>query len=272
MAPTPPQWPRPVRMVVTVGVLLGMFLGWIVEWLLQLAAMAVMYPFSTRAQRHDVCSYIFHAAHCIIMVKLNPLWHLTILEPKPAAPKGAPYMYMFNHLGNADPFMSLYLTWPDSAKWVGKGSLYNIPFGGWCLRNNGDLQVKFTKEKGGWGTAKGSVRALMEDAAVVLRRNKPIGVFPEGARNTAPEGPVGEFKLGFFDLAIKENALIIPCALSGFEGYWPVHDWVLGDAMGYASWCAPISPKGHTAESLAALVHKTISKKRESHPDRVKAN
>ncbi len=99
------------------------------------------------------------------------------------------YLFMMNHLSNADPYLAVRLFWsptlPD-AKWAIKSALFSIPFGGWCLGNRGDLRVKFTKEKGGWGTEKGSVGAMMQQATGILKRGNPLNVFPEGGRNAHP--------------------------------------------------------------------------------------
>jgi 1-acyl-sn-glycerol-3-phosphate acyltransferase len=261
-----------VRALLTVVLLLGMLVGWVLCWAAQLVVIAAMFPFTKKTQREDMCGLMFRTVCYVILDILNPMWGLTILRPLPDFPANTPHMYMMNHLGNADPWMCIRWMWPVDCKWICKGSLFKVPFGGWCLRNNGDLEVKFTKAKGGWGTEKGSVRGLMDDAAALLRRNQPIALFPEGVRNPKPEGGLGEFKAGFFDLAVKEGATIIPVALSGYEGYWPVHDWVFGCSQGYVTCGDPISPEGHTAETLMALVHKTISEMRDTHPDRKQAS
>jgi 1-acyl-sn-glycerol-3-phosphate acyltransferase len=258
-------------MVMTVLLLLGLFASWVVCWFLQLATQAAMLPFSTVEQREDACCLVFRTACILVLNVLNPLWRQVVLRPRPALPANTPHMYMFNHVSNADGFQVIEHLWPAGCKFIGKGDLFKVPFGGWCLRNNGDLEVKFTKEKGGWGTEKGSVKKLMEDAAKLMRRNHAIGLFPEGGCNPTPEGALQAFKPGFFDLAIKEGALIVPCAISGQERMWLRKDWVFGSATGYVSFGDPISPEGHTAETLMTLVHKTISDMRELHPDRTRA-
>lgn len=261
-----------VRAVGTVLVFLNMFLGWIVAWLLQTIAKAVMFPFSTPEQRGDVCGRIFRTVNMIVMDLLNPFWCMNQVRcaDRSKLPKDRPVIYMINHLSNSDPWGCIRVIWPVECKWICKGSLFKIPFGGWALKNNNDLAVKFTSAKGGWGTEKGSVKSLMDDAASNLRRLQPIAVFPEGVRSFNPDGPVGEFKAGFFDLAIKENALIVPVALSGTEKWWPRGDWKLNRAQAYSSVGDAIDPQtlGST-EELMAKVHSAITELREQHPDRV---
>lgn len=261
-----------LRAVLTIVLLLLMFLSWVVALLLQYAAIALMYPFSTKEQRQDVCGYIFRFMNFLVLDLLNPMWSNKNLRPldRSKLPKGRPIIFMMNHLSNSDPWTCIRLLWPYDCKWICKGSLFSVPVGGWCLTNNGDLAVRFTKEKGGWGTEKGSVKALMDDAAQLLRRGQPIAVFPEGVRNKDGNGLMGEFKVGFFDLAIKEGAIIVPVAISGTHNMWPKGSWMFGFAKGYGTVCDYIETKGLTTEQLVEKTRKAIDAARNSHPDRQK--
>jgi len=265
---------NPVWTLITVVLLLLMLVSWVLCWLLQTLVQILAFPFTTAETRSDICGKLFRGFNLVVLDFMNPLWRIKVLRKwdQSKLDPNRPYLFMFNHLSNADPWLCIRLMFPVDCKWICKGSLFKIPFGGWCLRNNGDLEVKFTKEKGGWGTEKGSVRTLMDDAAKCLRRNQPIAVFPEGVRNQKPEGPLGEFKPGFFDLAMKERAQIVPVAWSGNEHCWPVHSGVFGPATAYATVLDPIdTAKFDDVEALIAAVREVITTARESHPDRVAA-
>ncbi len=265
-----------LRAIFTVYQFLLLLLTWIVAWTIQEIAKLILTIGGAKKPTKDWwCSKIFRFLNQITMCHLNPFWTIHILKqiPKNIDPKEK-YLVMLNHLSNADPWviLRLFVTAPGRDwRFVCKGSLFKVPFGGWSLRNNGDLEVKFTKEKGGWGTEKGSVKTLLDDSCVTVESGATVALFPEGIRNPNPDGPLGEFKQGYFDLAVEKGYKILPIAISGSETCWPVHDWKLNAADVFIT-CgdALISPEGHTGESLKEAVWKKITEMRESHPDRQK--
>eukprot|EP00672_Neobodo_designis_P024385 CAMPEP_0174827638 /NCGR_PEP_ID=MMETSP1114-20130205/847_1 /TAXON_ID=312471 /ORGANISM="Neobodo designis, Strain CCAP 1951/1" /LENGTH=273 /DNA_ID=CAMNT_0016061309 /DNA_START=47 /DNA_END=868 /DNA_ORIENTATION=+ len=259
-----------VRAVLTVAVFLLLLATWVVAWVCQKVATLAMLPWAKKHQIQDVNGRIFRTLNMIVMDLLHPMWRTKIVKPfRPETlPKGRPVIYMFNHLSNSDPWTAIRILWPIDCKWICKGSLFKVPFGGWCLENAGDLAVRFTSAKGGWGTEKGSVKQLMEDAAELLRREQPIAVFPEGVRSYDPEGELNEFKPGFFDLAIKEGAIIVPIALSGTHRMWPRGDWKFGFATCYAAVGEHIETKGMETEALVKETRDTMTAMVNDLPDR----
>lgn len=260
-----------LRAIFSVYQFLLLLLSWIIAWLLQEITKLVLLPFTNKHQRHWYCSKIFRALNQISMDHLNPFWTINILKGMPPIKPDDKYIVMLNHLSNADPWVILRLFVFSRFDWrfVCKGSLFKVPFGGWALANNGDVAVKFTKEKNGWGTEKGSVKVLMQDSVDIIENGAALAVFPEGVRNPKPEGEMSEFKQGYFDLAVEKGYKILPIAISGSETCWPVHDWKLDSATVYIT-CADalISPQGHDGASLKDLVYKKITEMRETHPDR----
>lgn len=61
----------------------------------------------------------------------------------------------------------------------------------------------------------------LKKAREVLHDRGYLGIFPEGIRSF--DGKLGEFKEGFATLAYKEQAPIIPLAISGTYEAWPRH-------------------------------------------------
>lgn len=257
----------PVRFLGTVFSGLCILISWIVAWLIQLITIAVTFPLTDANQRADICGHIFRRINFFAAIQLNPLWTLKILRPFPEIKSGK-FVVAMNHLSNADPWLCIGPIMPHDCKWVCKGSLFSVPFGGWCLANNGDLKVEFTSDKGGWGTKKGSVKSMMDQARACLVRGQPIAVYPEGVRNFNPNGPLNEFKLGFFTLAVETEASVVPIAISGSEKCWPRGQALFDAATVYMTCGDPISSIGHTAESLRDKVQSVVATLRDSHPDR----
>ena len=245
-------------------------LGWILVWVLQTVFKFIAFPFTSVEHRQDVCGWLFRGVNYFLLDIMNPLWSTTGIRPwdRKKMKQGKPFMFMFNHLSNADPWLCIRLMFPTDCKWVCKGSLFKVPFGGWCLRNNGDLEVKFVDNKSS-RTVKGSTALLMEQATRALRRHQPLAIFPEGTRSHDADGPLYPFKRGFFDLAVAEGAQIVPVAWSGNQTCWPVGGWQFAPATTYASVGDPIDPDGHTGQSLMEECWKVITEMREQHPDRV---
>lgn len=263
-----PMW---FRTIASVLFFIALLLSWVVAWLLQVILIAGMYFFYTKKQRQYACGWLFRTLSMLLCDKLNPIWNVkTVSVSEKKVSPDVPTIYMFNHLSNCDPWLCIRAIWPVDCKWVAKGSLFKVPFGGWCLGNNGDIAVKFTAEKDGWGTEKGSVRSMMEHSAQLLRDHYPIAIFPEGVRSFNPEGPIGEFKDGFFILAIQEKATIVPVAISGTDKLWPRKAWQMNFGTSYQSVGAPISAEGHTVETLKKAVYDAMTEMREKHPDRLK--
>lgn len=137
-----------VRALITIVMGLILCLAWILAWLTQLVAIGLLYPFTTPEVRQDVCGSIFRNYNMWLFVFLHPLWYTKILRPFPKV--DGSFIGVINHLSNADPWICIRPFWPTDCKWIAKGSLFKLPFAGWCLKNGGDLPVYFTTEKGGW--------------------------------------------------------------------------------------------------------------------------
>lgn len=245
-------------------------LQWIVSWVLQVIFMILAYPFLSCEQLQDGCSYIFRVLSFFCTDCLNPFWRSHILRPFPKKDmEGKKVLVMMNHLSAADPFLMVRVLLPRDATWIAKDVLFRIPFGGWCLSNADDLRVYFKNKEKGFETVKGTVGVMMEHARRKLRRGRLLAVFPEGTRNKRPEGAILPFRLGFFTLAIEENATIVPVAISGTESCWSKGSFLIGGADAYFSCGSPVDASNFkTAEELRDYVWQSINELRESHPDR----
>lgn len=265
----------PLRLLGTIYTGLCISCGLVLVYLAQMITKLACYPFTDAHHRSLICARILDVVSYFTTTVLNPLWSVKILTPIPKlvthADKSKPpkCIFVINHLSNADPWICSGAGIPSESAWICKGDLFKIPIGGWTLANSGHLKVEFTKEKGGWGTKKGAIAKMMEQATDYIESGRAIVVYPEGVRNPNPEGPIGEFKLGFFNLAVKTDAFIIPVAMSGSEKMWPVGESLFDSSTAFVSYGEPISAKGETPESLRDKTHKIISDMRDKHPDRL---
>eukprot|EP00744_Colponema_vietnamica_P011695 GILI01016445.1.p1 GENE.GILI01016445.1~~GILI01016445.1.p1 ORF type:complete len:301 (-),score=70.80 GILI01016445.1:289-1191(-) len=242
--------------------------GWIITCAAQYTYKLLAFPFTNAVQRQNICGHIFRRMSYVTAVLCNPLWNVTIVKPLKPLTDTRNTILVMNHLSNADPWICSGAMLPHETKWISKASLFNIPLGGWAMANSGDLKIEFTKEKGGWGTKKGSISKLMDKAKTYLLRGWIVAVYPEGVRNPLPNGPIGEFKLGFFTLAVEMGSTLVPMAVSGTEKMWPLTESFFDCSRAYISFGEPISAVGETAESLRDKTYKVISDLRDKHPDR----
>jgi 1-acyl-sn-glycerol-3-phosphate acyltransferase len=115
------------------------------------------------------------------------------------------FVYVSNHQSLLDTLL-LGAFLPGDYKWAVKSSLLNIPFLGWHLRLSGHVEV----DRGG---DRKTVVSTLDRFVEVLRRGKPLVVFPEGTRS--PDGRVRAFKKGVFHSAVRAGVPVVPVALYG---------------------------------------------------------
>ncbi|EPY40720.1 1-acyl-sn-glycerol-3-phosphateacyltransferase-l ik eprotein [Angomonas deanei] len=258
-----------LRVLCTIYLFISLLFQWLISWLLQTIYQIIAYPFTTKEQRQDICGHIFRFVSFIGMDLLNPFWRVHVLNKFPKT-ENKKVILMMNHLSGADPFVAIRSMLPRDGSWIAKDELFRVPLGGWSMANAGDLAVHFKSKKDGFQTVKGTVGPMMEEARTKLRRGRMLCVFPEGIRNKNPEGPLNPFRLGFFNLARDESAVIVPLAISGTEKLWPRGSPAMDSADAYFTFGEPVeAAQFESAEELSQHVFKVITDLRESHPDRV---
>ncbi len=119
-------------------------------------------------------------------------------------PEGG-FVYASNHESLVD-ILVLGAALPGDFKWAAKRSVMNVPFLGWHLRLAGHVPVDRNK-------GKDAAIAVMEAFESVLRRDKPLLVFPEGTRTA--DGKLKAFKNGAFQAAVLAGKPVVPVAING---------------------------------------------------------
>ena len=118
--------------------------------------------------------------------------------------KGKSCVFVSNHQGAYDIFL-IYGHLGTPIKWMMKKGLAKIPFVGFACRMAGFIFVDNSTAR----TAQKSV----QDAKRRLEHGRSLIIFPEGART--PDGHMGRFKRGAYQIAIAQQLPIIPITLNG---------------------------------------------------------
>ncbi|MDR2774727.1 MAG: 1-acyl-sn-glycerol-3-phosphate acyltransferase [Tannerella sp.] len=128
--------------------------------------------------------------------------------------KGQSYVFVSNHQGAYDIFLIYgYLGAP--IKWMMKKGLAKIPFVGFACRMAGFTFVDNSSAR----SAQKSVR----DAERNLKRGHSLIVFPEGSRS--PNGRLGRFKRGAYQIAVDRQLPVIPITLNGPYKVMSIGSW-----------------------------------------------
>eukprot|EP00796_Vickermania_ingenoplastis_P013228 gene13228-9074_t len=256
------------RLGMTIVLVAMVAVSFIFTWLLQVLCIAATYFFLPKEKREDMCGFLFRSISSTVTTVINPFWHVHRLNKYPKV-ENKKVIVMMNHLSSADPFVACGSLLPLDGSWVAKNDLFKVPIGGWQMANAGDLAVIFKKKSEGFDVVKGTVRPMMEKAREKLRRGRMLCIFPEGTRNPNPDGDLFPFRLGFFQLAIDEGAVIVPLAISGTQTLWSGKSGYVDNGHAYLSFADPVEAKDFDdAQTLADHVRIILSKQRDTHPDR----
>jgi 1-acyl-sn-glycerol-3-phosphate acyltransferase len=113
-----------------------------------------------------------------------------------------------NHVTYADPIW-ITIPIPRQLHYMTWDKVFEIPGLGFIARLFGAFPVKL----------EGTDTAAQREAVELLRRGKPLVIFPEGGRTRT--GRVMPFKMGAFRLALTHGVPIVPVAIEGAWGIWP---------------------------------------------------
>ena len=176
-----------------------------------------------------------------LSARVAPQWRFRVEGDGPADIGQRAYVVVANHQSTADPWLLSSLPW--DMRWIAKASLFRAPVIGWLMRLGGDLSV--VRGEGA------SVKAMMGEARATLARGLSLMVFPEGTRS--PDGAMGPFKDGAFDLAICAGVPIVPVVVEGTHRCRPKGSWWFGEADAVARVLPALPTAGLTLADLPAL-------------------
>lgn len=250
-----PKW---LRFLITFWVAIVILCGFVVAFTLQCLATVLFGLFYSRTALNNVRGVIFRTVMTCSTV-CNPFWSFTNhtankITTLLADEKKRPHkvIVMCNHVSNLDPFITSRALLPFETKYIAKSDLFKVPFGGWAMSLGGDIPVYFTAEKGGWGTAKGTVGKMMAHCKELLvDHDVAIMVYPEGARSGSME--MREFKQGMFMLAHEIGATILPMALNNTHIAWPKSSTLFDFADIHCVVGEPMALKPTMEETITAV-------------------
>ncbi len=148
---------------------------------------------------------------------VNP-WRVVLSGVENANPSQV-YVIVSNHQSLADIPVITHLR--VDTKWLAKAELFRVPLFGWMLRMAGDVPVER-------GDARKAAKAMLR-CARYLRQGCSVVFFPEGTRS--PDGALLPFNEGPFQLAIREQAPILPLVLDGSGDALPRNSWLFGETQ-----------------------------------------
>jgi 1-acyl-sn-glycerol-3-phosphate acyltransferase len=200
----------------------------------------VLFLFTVLFDRRRAVAGRFFRIMAVTAVKMIPSWNFSARRPYPGR-IGGRTVVVSNHASNADVFLISHLPW--EMKWLGKASLFKVPFLGWSMFLAGDIAV----HRG----HRDSVGEAMRRCAFWLNRGMPVMIFPEGTRSL--DGELLPFKDGAFRLAIETQSQLLPLAISGTYDALAKHSWKFGNAQGRVMVGNPIVTTGMGLADVPAL-------------------
>jgi len=171
---------------------------------------------------------------CGIKVRVSGLGNLDTDVPR---------IYMTNHQSFFDIF-ALLACLPVNFKFILKQELMNLPVFGPATRKAGYIGIER-------GDPRKAVKSIKQ-AAERIKNGASVLIFPEGTRS--PDGKLGQFKGGGFNLALKSGCDIVPIAINGSYRIAPKGSLRIKKGSFSLSIGKPISLAGYTKRKTPQLM------------------
>jgi len=180
---------------------------------------------------------------------LNPWWSVTI-QGREHLERSRATVMVANHQSFVD-ILVLYRLFTHF-KWVSKAENFRVPFVGWNMSLNRYIRINRKSIR--------SAMQMMRDCEQALREGSPVMMFPEGTRS--PDGTLGSFKPGAFELALKARVPVQPIVINGSARALPKRGWLLRGTHHIHVHVLPVvsvdSYAGNAAPALSRSVRSVI--------------
>jgi 1-acyl-sn-glycerol-3-phosphate acyltransferase len=137
---------------------------------------------------------------------------------------------------------------PRALSYVFKRELIYVPFFGWAMAQLDMVHIDRSKGALAWERVANQGRKFMDNGMWVI-------MFPEGTR--IRRGKAGNYKNGAARLAVATGVPIIPIAVNSAT-CWPKGTFIKRPGVIDVSIGRPISPEGHTPETMITAVQAWI--------------
>ncbi|TFH49732.1 MAG: 1-acyl-sn-glycerol-3-phosphate acyltransferase [Lysobacterales bacterium] len=190
-----------VRVVLTALAFMGFYLGaTLLSWCLPPVLRWSRGPLVVRRARCRTLvrgAFVFFHDYMRVMrlIRFDP--RLAEVKPPPG-----PYVLIANHPTLVD-VTALMATYPDLVTVVKEPLFKGVSFGG-LLRACDHIE---SEREGGMAGGR-----VVLDAVERLRAGVPVLIFPEGTRS--PEGGLGAFRRGAFEIAARAGATVVPALIT----------------------------------------------------------
>ena len=128
-------------------------------------------------------------------------------------PTDGRYLLAGNHVSYLDPAL-LWCVTPLPTHFIARQELFEIPVVGWVLRRLWAFPISRGEAD----------REAIQRATTLLKAGEPVGIFPEGTRQTTESGGeqrLGQAHQGVAFIALRAEVPIVPVAISGTEKALP---------------------------------------------------
>ncbi|MEW9674701.1 lysophospholipid acyltransferase family protein [Lentibacillus sp. L22] len=182
----------------------------------------------------------YHFAKVIVSLIFFPLYRIHVIG-KNNVPSSGPVIICSNHISNLDPPV-VGITSPREIYFMAKGELFNKRFLNKLLSAFHAFPVKRGM----------SDRNALRKGLNILKEGHTLGLFPEGTRSKT--GELGEPLAGAGFFALRSNATIVPCFISG--PYKPFHKQtvIYGKPMNIEAYRNSKSSAKECAEAIMAEI------------------
>ncbi|MEN1969139.1 lysophospholipid acyltransferase family protein [Lentibacillus sp. N15] len=190
---------------------------------------------------------LYKFAKFVISLLFFPLYRIRVVGEH-HVPKTGPVIICSNHISNLDPPI-VGITSPRGIHFMAKGELFTKRFIGRLL-----LALQAFPVKRGL-----SDRNALRKGLGILKEGHTLGLFPEGTRSKT--GELGEPLAGAGFFALRSNAAIVPCFITGPYKPFRKQTVIYGKPMDIDFYRKNKSSPREAAEAIMA----EIKKLQESH-------
>lgn len=157
---------------------------------------------------------LYRAGKLLFYLYFKIINRLTIVG-KEHFPRQGGVLICSNHISNFDPPL-VGTAAPRQVRFMGKAELFSNSFMNWLMTTLGVFPVKrgFNDKQ------------ALRNGLRILNGGEVIGLFPEGTRSKSGKLGKGLAGAGFF--ALRSNAVVVPCAITGSYGFFKKNKVVFG--------------------------------------------